>query len=104
MEVKDLKNLEVVIKQILEEEPYTRKDDMYLYYRYCEKKIVPLTNSIFVKIFLFKTFRKLYKIRDFKSVDRVRRRIQSKYPYLKDEKVAAARYEQQEVYIDYALH
>lgn len=104
MQVMDLKNLEVVVKQILEEDLYARKDDMYLYYKYCEKKIVPLTNGIFMKIFLFKTFRKLYKIRDFKSVDRVRRRIQAKYPYLKDEKVTAARYEQQEVYIDYALH
>ena len=104
MELKDLYTLEAQVKEILEQDVYARKDDMYLYYRYCETKITPLTNTMFMKVFTNKGIRTLYKVRPIESVGRARRKLQAKYPHLKDKKVATVRYEQQNIYTDYAIH
>lgn len=104
MRVKDLYTLESRVKDILENDVQARKDDMYLYYKYCETKVNVLTNSLFAKIFYNKGIRILYGISPFVSVDRVRREVQKKYPYLKEKKVAEARYEQQSIYEEYVTH
>jgi len=105
MALKDLYTTEAVVKEILEQNVKARQDDMYLYYKYCEKQTnQTLAQWIFTKIFIDKEFRRASKIREYKSVERIRRKIQAKYPHLRDEKVAKMRYEQQDIYKDYAMH
>lgn len=104
MRLKDLYTLEEEVKLILEQDIYARKDDMFLYYRYCETKVTSLTSTIFVRIFISKSFRNLYRIRPIESVGRARRKLQAKYPHLKDKKVTEVRYKQQSIYEDYAMH
>lgn len=104
MKVKDLYTTEMFIKDILEEEPFARVDDMYLYYCYCKKKKYPLSQKEFEKVFISRDFRNKYDIKPFASVDRARRKLQAKYPRLKNERTSIKRQEQQSVYKEYAIH
>lgn len=101
--MKRLEKIENEIKVILESNPRTRKDDMYLYYTYCINKYAtsPLT---FLKIFYDEQFRKEHNIPVFESVSRVRRKLQQDYEYLKPEKeVQESRINKESEYIRYAI-
>lgn len=104
MKLKDLYTTERVVKDILEEEPYARVDDMYLYHCYCKRKKQPLSQREFERLFISKEFRKKYNIATIESVGRTRRKLQAKYPYLRNEYIYEKRYEQQDIYKDYAIH
>lgn len=104
MKLKDLYTLEDRVKEILETNVETRKDDMYLYLMYCCSQIQDLQAETFADLFQYSECRKMYNIKTFESVSRARRKIQAKEPRLKDEKVSAIRYEQQNIYEDYAIH
>lgn len=94
-----LKTMEKVVLQILEEKPATRKDDYVLMLEVCNKLCPDV---------LYHEFRTaLYchnalKIPSWETVSRCRRKVQEKYPYLKDENIAVIREAEEKEYIDYA--
>lgn len=95
-----LKDLEKVIKPILEKSIGSRNDDFYLYaiiieYYYPQLKDVPLVEAL--------TFHSDLGLPSYETVSRVRRKVQEKYPHLASEKVKARRAKEQEVYKEYGL-
>ena len=99
MTVEKLKDLEKVIKPILEEKPQTRDDD-YLLYAELIAKYVPKALEYPARTFL--QYHNELNLPNIKSVERARRKLQAKYPELASER-AKKRAEQQAVYVDYAL-
>lgn len=93
-----LSELQVDIYEILKEKPITRTDDQLLYVAYWSKK---RPNVSFLDF--FKNARH-YKCASFVSVERVRRKLQERYPELKDVKTAEKRFELSMEYENYALN
>lgn len=89
---------EKIIKQILEEISITRGDDNLLYITYW-RKIAP--DISFIEFFKRPV---MHGGVTFKRVERCRRKIQEKYPELKDKESADARLEETANYIDYAVN
>ena len=102
--VKELYTLESRILDLLKGYPATRKDDMFLYFKYCDTVIEGMTAKIFLDLFLYSGARKLYKVKPFESVSRVRRRVQVKHPELTDVETVESRQEQEAIFVDYAIH
>ena len=107
MKIEEMYKLETIIEEILEEDETTRTDDMRLYFIYCtymfDKNGERMLSFNFENLFWNEFKRKEMGIRSFKSVERVRRRIQAKRPELKDTPTADARMEESLVYEQYAL-
>ena len=99
MTVDKLRNLEAVIKPILEERPQTREDDFLLYAEVI-KEYDPELLEASVKLFLYK--HKLLNVPNIKSIERARRKLQEKYPHLASEKAKRKRAEEQAKYIAYS--
>ena len=99
MKLEELKSIESIVKELLESDPRTRKDDGYLIYKVIEVRNPLLTGASFEFVM---THAKDYKI-SFESIRRARQKLQAKYPELKDEVTAAYRQEEQEVYQNYVL-
>lgn len=99
MTVETLKNLEIVIKPILEEIPQTRDDDVLLYaeiVRAFNPKALELTANTFL-------FGHSYlNIPNMKSVERARRKVQEKYPDLASERAKKKRAKEEQAYIAYS--
>ena len=99
MTVKKLKKLEDVIEPILKQQPQTREDDFLLY-----AEIIKVYNPKLLQISALTFFicHKELKIPNIKSVERIRRKIQEKYPELASERAKRKRAEEKEVYITYS--
>lgn len=96
-----LRILEPIVKEILEEDPDARKDDMYLYYKYVDKKVGCYRLD---EVFFNKDFRKALKISPYHSVARCRRKLQNLYEHLQpSKKVQEARINETSEYIDYSI-
>lgn len=96
-----LGKVELIVKEILEEVPLARKDDMYLYFVYIDKKIGA---DCIETVFNDSYFRKLHDISPYHSVARCRRRLQTKYEHLKPSKeIQDIRLNETSDYVDYAI-
>lgn len=93
-------NLENIIIDVLERNKFTRKDDHMLYIEVCSD-INPNCLDNFMEAF---KYRKEFELPSFESVSRCRRKVQERYPDLKEYNVAEKRYDKQVDYIDYAIN
>lgn len=105
MKVEELIGLEKELYPILEMSQLSRDDDMKLYGNYVErqwqkKKVYTLAEYI-TEVMLNADFRKEQEIRPFCTVERVRRKLQEKYPELRGKKYRP-RNKEQETYKEYA--
>ena len=99
MTIEKLRKLESIVKPILEEQPLTRKDDYFLY-----AEVLRVYNPALLELSA-KTFllgHTVYNVPNIKSIERVRRKIQAKYPHLANEQAKRKRLEEQATYIDYS--
>ena len=93
-----LLRVEEVVEQILREDIYSRSNDIYLILKYV------------LKVYPYEAGRKFEQVMtnmekkglSFESITRARRKIQNKYPELKNEKIANLREKKQKEYIDYS--
>ena len=93
-----LLRVEEVVEQILREDIYSRSNDIYLILRYV------------LKVYPYEAGRKFEQVMtnmekkglSFESITRARRKIQNKYPELKNDKIANLREKKQKEYIDYS--
>lgn len=92
-----LSKLQLEIYEILKEIPITRTDDHLLYVAYWSKKRPDVSFLDF-----FKNARR-YKESGFAAVERCRRKLQERFPELKDAKTAKKRFELIQDYEEYAL-
>ena len=111
--VNSLYKTEDIVKDLLLEDIKTRKDDMYLYYRFCKrvlkcenlhtKEQIMEFNNLFIELFLSAAVRKAKNIRTFESVRRCRQKLQAMHPELRHKKTELKRAEAEKHYKDYAL-
>ena len=93
-----LKNLEKVVQEILEKDILTRKDDCYLILEVV-RKLYPFEVG---KTFADVMFNAKRKGISFESITRARRKVQRKYPELKDEETSEIRNNEQKEYQEFA--
>ena len=108
-----LYNTEAIVKNLLLEEVDTRKDDMYLYYRYCRKVLgfnklktmeqIMDFNNLFIEMFLSASVRRSKNVRTFESVRRCRQKLQAMHPNLREERSTRNRIEAIHQFRAYAL-
>lgn len=96
-----LKNIEPMVLEILQRSEEARKDDFKLYYfvlRMCK-----VNTKISVEQFFWNMNKvaKAYNVPSFKSIERIRRKVQGDYPELKDKETDTARINEQAEYIRY---
>lgn len=96
--MKQLKQLEETVKEILENDELSRRDDCYLILRVISK----LYPNEIGKRFETVMFGAKNKGISFESITRCRRKLQEKNPYLKDEETANARKKKQKEYVRYS--
>ena len=96
-----LSKLQLEIYEILKEIPITRTDDHLLYISYWSKHRV--IKGIEVSFLDFFKNAKKYKASGFAAVERCRRKLQERFPELKDPKTAEKRFELIQDYEEYAL-
>lgn len=96
--MRKLKRLEEIVEEILKDDKLSRKDDCYLIFKVVSK-LYP--NDVEKK---FKTvmFNAKEKGISFESITRCRRKIQEKYPELKDKETAKSRKIIQNMYVKYS--
>lgn len=99
MKVNKIKNIEKIVKEILEEDELARRDDCYLILKVIEKLYPMEVGKTFYSVMISATNRGI----SFETITRARRRVQQKNPWLKDDETAKIRNEEQKEYIDYAL-
>lgn len=99
MTTKKLLKLEGIVKPILEESFLARNDDFYLYGQViaalcpeCEE--IPLYSALIDHLH--------YGLPNIKSVERVRRKLQAKYPELESERAKQRRAKEESAYVEYA--
>lgn len=97
--MREIKNIERVVLEILQYDKRARKDDYYLYNKVL-KKIVD-TSQIVLSEFL-ENFSQ-FKAPSWKSVERCRRHIQELRTDLQDKKTAVEREEKQQDFKEYNL-
>jgi hypothetical protein len=100
MTVAKLKEIEKVVKPILEKYPIAREDDFILYVeviRQYNPRLLDITAGEFLISHL------AYNVPNIKSIERARRKIQEKYPYLASERAKKKRAEQEQEYFEYAV-
>lgn len=90
--------VEEVVEQILRQDKYSRNNDIYLILKYI-KKVYPYEVG---KRFEEAMTNVSKKGLSFESITRARRKIQNKYPELKNDKVANFRDKKQKEYIAYS--
>lgn len=96
--MKKLLRIEEIVEQILREDIYSRNNDIYLILRYV------------LKVYPYESGKKFEEVMtniekkglSFESITRARRKIQNKYPELRNEKIANLRNEKQKDYINYS--
>ncbi len=87
------------VKEILEKYPATRKDDWFLLMTYWHLHAPAGVNYVEYYHHPWK-----YNAPSYKNIERCRRKLQSKYPELKDESTADARFEETMKYEQYAIN
>ena len=87
------------VKEILEKYPATRKDDWFLLMTYWH-----LHAPCGISYVEYYHHPWKYNAPSYKNVERCRRKLQSKYPELKDESTADARFEETMKYEQYAIN
>lgn len=101
--MEELITIEDKVKKVLEESKEAREDDMYLYYKYCQK-YKNVGAGEFTLIFISKERRNQDGLPAFESVSRARRKIQHDNEYLRPaKKVQEARTNKEADYIRYAI-
>ena len=99
----NFKKIQDVVEIILQEEPLTREDDMYLYYLYCTKYGF-LNSGSFSKIFSDKEYRSNLGISVFETISRCRRKLQAENEKLKgSQETQQQRLEQEKRFEEYAV-
>lgn len=88
---------ETIVYELLKDVPITRMDDQILYIAYWSK------TQPEVSFFDFFRNYKQYKAKSYKTIERVRRKIQAKFPELAEPYVQEKRYELEKEYEEYAL-
>lgn len=99
MKANKIKNIEKVVKDILETDELARRDDCYLILKVIESLYPMEVGKTFYSVMVNAADKGI----SFETITRARRKVQSKYSWLKDNKKAKARDEEQKEYIDYAL-
>lgn len=98
MKKEKLRVLEKIVEELLRNDELARQDDCYLIL-----EVIRKTNPFEVgKTFAQVMFNAKSKGISFESIVRTRRKIQSKYPELRDKEVSKFRDEEQGEYIKYA--
>ena len=85
------------VLDILKYQKETRKSDQLLFVKYWQKTAGKVP---FVLFFLFPS---LFNAHSFKTIERVRRKIQANHPELKDKETYEKRLEAQQQYEQYSL-
>ena len=99
----NFKKIQDIVEIILQEEPETRDDDMYLYYLYCTKYGFVNSGS-FHKLFSNKEYRTSLGLSGFETISRCRRKIQAENKNLKgNQKTQYQRIDQEKRFEEYAL-
>lgn len=98
MKIARLRNLEKVVEEILRKDKLSRIDDCYLILEVI-RKLYPFEAG---KTFAQVMFNAKSKGISFESITRCRRKIQKKYPELKEIETAEIRDEEQKEYREYA--
>lgn len=93
--MQQLKQLNKVVKEVLEENPETRKSDIKLIMEVFKRRGVNTSES-------FATLAVNGQLAQMESITRARRKVQSDYPELKDDHAAELRAEREEVFREYA--
>lgn len=88
-----------IILKILKEDELARKDDMHLFLRVHET-LMPNISNYSTKTVLDLIRRK--KLPSWESMSRARRKMQEKYPELRDTETAGFRYSEEEKYREFA--
>ena len=99
MKKEKLKNLEKIVEEIIRNDELARKDDCYLILKVVEKTYPNELGKKFTDVM----FNAKSKGINFESITRCRRKLQEKYPELKEVETAKIREKEQEEYINYAL-
>lgn len=100
MTVEKLRNIENIVKTILEEKPETRGDDYLLYYEVMKKYNGDLLSLPFGGVLMHHDD---LGVPNIKSVERARRKAQEKHPELLSEEKKKKRAEEEQAYIEYAI-
>ena len=90
--------VEEIVEQILRQENYSRNNDVYLILKFITKVYPYEVGKKFEEVMSNVSKKGL----SFESITRARRKLQNKYPELKDEKVANFRDKKQKEYIAYS--
>ena len=90
--------VEEVVEQILRQDKYSRDNDIYLILKYITKVYPYEVGKRFEEAMTNVSKKGL----SFESITRARRKIQNKYPELKNDKVANFRDKKQKEYIAYS--
>lgn len=98
MRFNKLINLEKIVKEILEKDSLAREDDNYLILLVIEKTNPELAGETFAKVMLNAKTKGI----SMESITRARRKIQRKYPDLKNKETAEIREIEQKEYIDFS--
>ena len=93
-----INNLENYVLEILKNDELSRRDDCYLILKVIERLHPYDTGETFKDVM----FNAKNKGISFESITRCRRKLQKKYPELKDEKISKLRNKKQKEYIDYS--
>jgi len=96
--MKKLLRIEEIVEQILREDIYSRSNDIYLILKYVLKVYPYEAGKKFEQVMINMEKKGL----SFESITRARRKLQNKYPELRNEKIANLRNEKQKDYIDYS--
>lgn len=98
MKLARLMNISSIVEKILREDELARKDDCYLILEVI-RKIYPYEVG---KTFSQVMFGAKRKGISFESITRARRKVQKKYPELKDEETTEIRNEEQKEYVEFS--
>ena len=99
MKKEKLKKLEKVVENIIRNDKLAREDDCYLILKVVENIYPDEVEKKFIEVM----FNAKSKGINFESITRCRRKLQEKYPELKETKISELRYGEQKEYIGYAL-
>ena len=98
MKIARLRNLEKVVEGILRKSDLAREDDCYLILEVIREMFPYEVGKTFAQVM----FSAKSKGISFESITRARRKLQKKYPELKNKKVAEFRDEEQKEYREFA--
>lgn len=94
-----LQTMENIVLQVLENSPLARQDDYVLMWLVTDKCNPDLQEQRFGDVLYH---HKENGLPNWETVTRCRRKLQEKYPYLKDPEMAVVREQEQEAYREYA--